>query len=178
MEKNDSRSPLAVLAQGAVHSQWRVLEGLKKEYIDTHNLRQPNTTNMVKFLQASSAMYVDITSVSFLMEGEHANLVQDIQIAEGSYKTAMLALEHRHTLIEKIFRESEREVIDQEKHVVRVKGDMMDLGELRQVTTALCQTADEAAQRCEALFYALKDTGKALYPGYRFLDLEGHKRPA
>jgi hypothetical protein len=170
-KERESRISALRMAQGAIGSQWEAMANIRK-LCDENGFRKPGIVNLRRVVQAYSFVEVDMVSLSFLFEGEHAHVVFEIQRAQGAVKTVMQGVKIREDLVVKLTGELQATHIDAEQNTGKATGgNPMEILNLSDLTKSLCKSVDDACSQAEAGFSKLRSTGKQLFPGENFLEM-------
>lgn len=169
-KRRSSRISALKIAQGAVHSQWSSLLGIQK-FIKKHNLTDKKKLNLNESIQEAAVLFVDIPSIAFLFDGKSANLIQEMMLAEGAYRTVKSGLKRREEMIRYFHEERKKD-----GHIVEGPGrfktmqDTVSVELFMQLNEGLSESVDDGCKQCEQVFKSLGVACKDLF-GVKGLEL-------
>ncbi len=174
-KEREARISALRMAQGAIGSQWEAMANIR-QLCDENGFRKEGVVNLRRVVQDYSFVEVDMASLSFLFEGDHAHVVFDIQRTQGAVKTVMRGIKIREDLVIKLTGDLQATHIDEKQNTGKATGgNPMEILNLSDLTKSLCGSVDDACSQAEAGFSKLRTIGKQLFPGENFLEMSVDK---
>lgn len=145
-EKRDetNRRHSALLAtQYALHSQWHVIESLRLTYLEPNRKHEHRHMRLGKYVRADAEM-VPFEELTFLIDSDDANLLQEIHLAQMSYLQTVKVLD-RMILEQAEFEKRHPPVdLDPITDMSNVAVDKAEYNQMRIIADMLYKTAYEA----------------------------------
>jgi hypothetical protein len=123
------------------------------------------------FYAHGQAEHISIGELTFVLESKDPNVLQEIHLAQQSYEACITALTLRNVELEKFYNNPRvvHRVVDFDTGAGITEASQTDLILLKQSTSALYASVDNALPKLMVAFRALYDLSKALYPTLRAL---------
>jgi hypothetical protein len=163
---HDKRYGTLIATQFALLSQWNTLEGIRHKHLEPLRNDPERVAKLGLFYTPKSYFPVPFSDIPFLANLGEPNLLQEVQIAEQSYISAMETLELRNRLVED-FNKSEyvkKSVFDKSTVAFHVQAPIHDMHIIEQAVAALYQQIDGAIpklkQQTEKVYDFIKQNFK------------------
>ncbi len=168
----DANHSATLAAQLALISQLNIIENFRRQHLDPLRNDTAREFKMLLVYKPSSHLSVNFESLSFFLAAKEPNILMQIQVAERCFYSAMDAIDVRNQSMRELHARSDVEKADISTGHFTVKADPRDIKLLKDNTSALYTSMDDAEAKLSEAIRELKAAGKKLYPKRHFLSVE------
>ena len=139
-------------------------------FLNKYKEKERRETNMPSLLLLFSTESIYFKSLIFLLPSKNANIVQEINLAEGAYRNAVGVVKFRNRLKDDLFSSPTKEIktFDDEKKTI-VFEDKIKLLRLKEATDSTFPIIDDALSKNIQVFEEYLTVLKTMFPKRTFL---------
>lgn len=164
-KQRDSQITALKIAQRVVHSHWSVLNEVHTFMALNQSDRENRRLNTKELIQVCVMLPLDVPSIAFLLDGKHADLIQQVSLVEGAARTAIEGMQRRAKIIHRLQENSNVEYVDPKTQIYRGDADMLQAELLIQLSESILKNSREGCQKANEIFFSLKAAGEDIFGG-------------
>lgn len=180
-DRREKRHAALIAAQYALISQWNIVEAIRVQHLEDLRSDPGRFTKLKLYWFPMSPSFVPFDDVTFVLETRDPNILQEIHLAEQSYRGCAEALQLRNRELEKFYENPRvsHQIRDFDTGAGVAAASQKDLIFLRQATDALYVSVDRTLPRLTSAVENLEKLIRAMFPGRQALrmvpDSSDHK---
>jgi hypothetical protein len=172
-DQDDKEYAALLSTQYALMSQWNILEGIRRQYLEERR-NDPNRFIKLPLFQAPSHHYaIPFTGITFITQSKDPNLLQEIHIAEQAYLTSIDCLSILNQE-KKAFYDNKNihhETFDFETGVGKLIATPKDLFFVKEATNSLYSIVDKSIPTLDLTVKSVAKAIKSRWPKRRALSM-------
>ena len=170
-DRREKRHAALIAAQYALISQWNIVEAIRVQHLEDLRSDPGRFTKLKLYWFPISPSFVPFDDLTFVLETKDPNILQEIHLAEQSYRGCAEALQLRNRELEKFYENPRisHQIRDFETGAGVAAASQKDLIFLRQATDALYVSVDRTLPRLTSSVEKLEKLIKAMFPGRQAL---------
>lgn len=170
-DRREKRHAASIAAQYALMSQWNIVEAIRVQHLEDLRSDPGRFTKLKLYWFPMSPSFVPFDDLTFVLETKDPNILQEIHLAEQSYRGCAEALELRNRELEKFYENPRvsHQIRDFETGAGFAAASQKDLVFLRQATDALYVSVDRTLPRLASAVEELEKLIKTTFPGRQAL---------
>jgi len=153
----------------ALSSQWNILEGLRKDFLEPYREVPKRFLKMPIFYSFDRHLPVPFDDLGFLATSDDPNRLHEILIAEQKFETVIGSLKMRNQKLEEFYRLPTTKVheFDFESGSGRIEGEIRELFILKQSTEIIFETVEEALKKLSEEMQTVEEFTKRYFKDKR-----------
>jgi hypothetical protein len=154
-------------------SQWNTLENIRQQHLEKFRSDPQRFMKLSLYYPAASPSFVPFADLTFVANSKYPNMLQEIHIAEQSYRSSVDALAIKNGRLEEFYRDPKVSHRDFDPATGRsvVVADVKDIFFLQKVTDAVYEQFDKALPRLKTAVLRLEKFIKLTFPKLRALQM-------
>jgi len=162
-----------IRAQYALMSQWNILEGIRRNFLEPHRDIEARFIQMPVFYSFGRHASVPFDDISFIALSDEPNLIQEIHIAEQAYESCIEALRLKNTRTEEFYKSPDVKTIDFDfaSGKSRVNAPPQVVFLLKQITDNMYELVDRAIPKILGTTQVIEAFASCHFKGMKALQL-------
>ena len=165
-DRREKRHAGLIAAEYALMSQWNIVEQIRVGLLERARNNPDRFAKLPLYHFDVSPTFVPFADLTFILETNDPNALQDIHLAEQSYHTCVNAMRLRNEELAKFYqnpRVSHR-ILDFETGAAQTQADPQDTFFLRKATDGLYSCVDRTLPRLVGTIEKLEKLRRSLFP--------------
>ncbi len=173
IDRREKRHAALIAAQYALMSQWNIVEAIRVQHLEDLRGNPSRFTKLKLYWFPMSPSFVPFDDLTFVLDTKDPNILQEIHLAEQSYRGCAEALQLRNRELEKFYENPRvsHQIRDFETGAGFAAASQKDLIFLRQATDALYVSVDRTVPKLANAVEKLAKLIKSMFPGKRALQM-------
>ena len=147
----DRRHSALLATQHALLSQWNVLENVRQQHLEPLRQDSLRFAKMPRFYTTKASCSVPFSEITFIVNSDEPNLLQEIHSAEQAYLGAIQAIDLYNEKRDEFFKKAEGRIsqFNEETGQTTIETESREIFVMRKVTDILYQTIDKALPKLD-----------------------------
>ena len=171
IDRREKRHAALIAAQYALMSQWNIIEGVRVRQLEKFRDDPTRFAKLKLYRFKATPTFVPFSELTFVLETNDPNVLQDVHIAEQSYHACVDALQTRYEELLKFYDNPRvtHHILDFDTGAGVAASNKRDVLFLRQATDAVYDIVDRSLPRLTSAVAKLEALIKAAFPGKQAL---------
>ncbi len=157
----------------ALLSQWNILEGIRKGLLEPNRAHPERFTRMPEYRISARCARVPFDEIAFITVVDDANVLQEVQIAEQGFDTAIGALDIWNARVHGLHSSPEVDVreFDFATGAGKIAVPLPMMYFIKKAADVLYEVVDEALAKTVTEIRSVENLTKRLFPGMKALTM-------
>jgi hypothetical protein len=170
-DRREKHHAALIAAQYALMSQWNIVEGIRVQHLEGVRTDPDRFAKLPLYYFRVSPNFVSFADLTFVLETEDPNVLQEIHLAEQSFQACVDALQLKNQEVEKFYQNPRvaHRIRDFKTGAGTAEANQKEIFFLRQATDLLYTCVDRTLPRLANGVETLEKLIKSMFPGKKAL---------